>query len=196
MAAHAPSRDFSTSFIVCFTPSISSFNSYLNVDSCVWRFEKLSSILFSIEFSLSMIILRDVEDSVSCSSTISSRFRFGVGAEFELELDDHSCRLDISVAAYIIYKVDYASTTTILCHKEEPNGLFQRFGYRAVERRPAAILQPSLTPDGSNRTTSSPGPRWLSKWRLVETLANSRSRVSKNIGDFNLFKMVKDIVFS
>ena len=101
----------------------------------------MSSILFSIEFSLSMIILRDVEDSVSCSSTISSRFRFGVGAEFELELDDRSCRLDISVAAYIIYKVDYASTTTILCHKEEPNGLFQRFGYRAVERRPAAILQ-------------------------------------------------------
>ena len=91
-----------------------------------------------------MIILRDVEDSVSCSSTISSRFRFGVGAEFELELDDRSCRLDISVAAYIIYKVDYASTTTILCHKEEPNGLFQRFGYRAVERRPAAILQPVL----------------------------------------------------
>ena len=117
----------------------------LNVDSCVWRFEKLSSILFSIEFSLSMIILRDVEDSVSCSSTISSRFRFGVGAEFELELDDRSCRLDVSVAAYIIYKVDYASTTTILCHKEEPNGLFQRFGYRAVEGRPAAILQPVIS---------------------------------------------------
>ena len=39
--------------------------------------------------------------------------------------------------------------------------------------------------------TSSPGPSPLSRWRVgaKKTLANSRSRVSKNIGDFDCFKM-------
>ena len=115
----------------------------------------MSVVIFVVyvQGTINYLGILTVEDSVSCSSTISSRSRFGVGAEFELELDDRSCHLDISVAVYIIYKVDYASTTTILCHKEEPNGLFQRFGYRAVERRPAAILQPVPSGGMTNKQT-------------------------------------------
>jgi len=52
---------------------------------------------------------------------------------------------------------------------------------------PAIVLFPLfLSP------TSSPRPPQLSKWRLVEALANSRSRVFSNIGDFNLFKIAED----
>ena len=62
---------FSISLIERLTPSISCISSHLRVDTSVCKLLKLSSILLSIELSLSKMTFKGRGESVSTSLSIS-----------------------------------------------------------------------------------------------------------------------------
>ena len=69
---------------------------------CVCGLEKLSSILDSMAINLSRSISIDISEPVSWFPSISTLFclfRFVVGLSAELELDEHSERLNMSTSS-------------------------------------------------------------------------------------------------
>ena len=77
----------------------SSLNSFVSSAICECRFDKLSSILHSMEFNLSQNIFGKVEEMVLRSLSILSLLclsLFGDGFELKPKLEDHSNHFDMS----------------------------------------------------------------------------------------------------
>lgn len=80
----------------------SSLNLFVSSAIFECRFDKLSSILHSMEFSLSQNIFGKVEEMALRSLSILSLlclFLFGDGFELEPKLEDHSNHFDVRISS-------------------------------------------------------------------------------------------------